>query len=60
MKNKEYMVTFVKEYVYYVSATSEEDATRMANDKFRESCLKSSTTTHYDWCEVECLDDEDS
>ena len=52
--NKDYTVTFVREYVYWVNAEDEDSAVLMAHNKFREDCLRPVANTSYDYVEVEC------
>ena len=56
---KEYLVTFIRYYEYYVDAENARDAEEIAYEKFRERCVKTVANTSFDEVEIECLDEED-
>ena len=58
MEEKEYRVTFTREYVYEVSAIDAEEAENIAYEKFRQRCLTPVANTSYDWVEIEELEED--
>ena len=54
-------VTFVKEYIYEVDIDSDEEykAEEAAFEEFERDCKYPVYSTHYDYCNVECLDEEE-
>ncbi len=54
-----YCVTFVQNNVYFVDADDDNDAERKVYDEFCSEMSYPVAHTHYDECDVECLDDEE-
>lgn len=55
-----YCVTFIQNNVYFVDADDDNDAERKAYDEFCSEMSYPVAHTHYDECDVECLDEEEN
>lgn len=54
-------VTFIKEYIYEIDIDSDEEyeAEDAAFELFRRDCSYPVSDTHYDKCDVECMEEEE-